>query len=239
MRGHAPQEEAKEIHMEDEIERFIQVHPTPWEREVIVSFRTLEIACVLIQLKPFSIGKYPVTNQQYYRFLNATGYGPHDQFGYSHEMFLAHWGKQRHPPADRRLHPVTFVSFDDALAYAQYMQGRLPTYHEWLYAAFGHTTNRYPWGDIFSSDRCNVRESHRMSTTPVGSYSPKGDSLVGCADMLGNVWEWTSTFLDDEEHLLMALGTGWDHYSLQTEILLDRGYRNHSVGFRIVRDLVP
>jgi formylglycine-generating enzyme required for sulfatase activity len=54
---------------------------------------------------------------------------------------------------------------------------------------------RYPWGDEFDKTRCNTSESGIGSTTPVGKYSPRGDSPYGCADMAGNVWEWTSSLL--------------------------------------------
>jgi formylglycine-generating enzyme required for sulfatase activity len=59
----------------------------------------------------------------------------------------------------------------------------------------------YPWGDEFDPSRCNTRESGIGTTTPVGRYSPEfhpelvegGDSPCGCADMAGNVWEWTQS----------------------------------------------
>ncbi|UCG12637.1 MAG: SUMF1/EgtB/PvdO family nonheme iron enzyme [Deltaproteobacteria bacterium] len=141
------------------------------------------------------------------------------------------------PPTHQGNHPVTFVSYDDALACAEFMQGRLPTYHEWLYAAYGGTNHRFPWGDSFPADRCNVRESGVGGTTPAGLYSPHGDSPLGCTDMVGNVWEWTSTPIDEQEEMFLAMGTGWDHYSIQPEVPLDRACRHHSVGFRVVRDL--
>ena len=75
------------------------------------------------------------------------------------------------------------------------------------------------------------------SQSHVGRFSPQGDSPSGCCDMIGNVWEWTSTPYGDDGDIFLAMGTGWDHYSFQTEIPLDTSYRNHSVGFRVVRDL--
>lgn len=223
----------------DDVDSFIEAHPTSFQREVIANFETMETDMVTIDLRPFAISKYPVANKQYYRFMKETKYQPQDPYEYSHKIFLSHWrlGKEKYPPPDKRLHPVTFVSYEDALTCAEFMGGRLPTYQEWLYAAFGNTKNRFPWGDIFSPDRCNVRGGNNMDTTPVGLYSPKGNSPIGCCDMVGNVWEWTSTPSGAEGEMFMAMGTGWDHYSFQTEIPLDRSYRNHSVGFRVVRDL--
>jgi len=220
----------------DDLDSFIEVHPTPFEREIIVNFETMETQSQRIGLKPFAIGKYPITKGQFFRFVREIQYEPKDTNDYSHRIFLHHWTFNA-PPGHKWFHPATFVSYDDALAYGAHMKGRLPTYQEWLYAAFGNTKNEYPWGNRFSPDRCNVRETKEMDTTKVGLYSPTGDSPIGCCDIVGNVWEWTSTPSSDAEEVFVAMGTGWDHYSFQTEILLDRSYRNRSVGFRVVRDL--
>ncbi len=61
--------------------------------------------------------------------------------------------------------------------------------------AAGGKKRVYPWGDEFDKNRCNTNESGIGTTTPVGQYSPQGDSPYGCADMAGNVWEWTSSLL--------------------------------------------
>ena len=55
------------------------------------------------------------------------------------------------------------------------------------------TKRMYPWGNEFDKTKCNTSESGIGTTTLVGQYSPKGDSPCGCADMAGNVWEWTSS----------------------------------------------
>ena len=90
-------------------------------------------------------------------------------------------------------HPVTDVSWHQANAYAKWVKGRLPTEAEWEKACRGTDGRIYPWGyptptaDLANFNR-NVNE-----TTPVGRYSPQGDSPYGLADMVGNVWEWTSS----------------------------------------------
>ncbi len=62
---------------------------------------------------------------------------------------------------------------------------------EWERAARGTDGREYPWGDYWQEGRCNSWEAGVRGTTPVGQYSPDGDSPDGCADMAGNVWEWT------------------------------------------------
>jgi formylglycine-generating enzyme required for sulfatase activity len=110
-------------------------------------------------------------------------------------------------------HPVIIVTWYDAVAFCKWasemsgMAVRLPTVAEWQKAARGTDGRCYPWGDspAPSTARCNCRLPEtpgvRMpagDTVPVGSFSPAGDSPYGCADMLGNVWEWTSTRTRDK-----------------------------------------
>lgn len=95
-------------------------------------------------------------------------------------------------------HPVVDVSWLEAQQLCGWLsaetgQGyRLPTEAEWEKAARGVDGRVFPWGDHFDPAHCNVRESGRAMTTPVGAY-PAGASPYGALDMVGNVWEWTQS----------------------------------------------
>jgi formylglycine-generating enzyme required for sulfatase activity len=140
-----------------------------------------------VYVDAFYIGKHEVTNAQYERFVEDTG----------------HRAPQYWPGASisegKENHPVVNVSWYDARAYCQWLSDqtgqivRLPTEAEWEKAARGTDGRVYPWGDEFDKDKCNSRESDIGDTTPVGGYSPEGDSPYEVADMAGNVWEWTSS----------------------------------------------
>jgi formylglycine-generating enzyme required for sulfatase activity len=129
----------------------------------------------------FFVARTPVTNAEYARFVAATDHEPPQ-----------HW-RGGIPPEELRGHPVVYVSWRDATAYAEWAGVQLLTEQEWEKAARGIDGRLYPWGDAFDSERCNTEESGKGTTTPVGQYSPDGDSPCGCADMAGNVWEWTAS----------------------------------------------
>jgi formylglycine-generating enzyme required for sulfatase activity len=128
----------------------------------------------------FFIARTPVTNAEYARFVEATGH-----------KSPKHW-RGRVPSSELCDHPVMWVSWDDAAAYAAWAGGRLPAEEEWEKAARGIDGRLYPWGDGFDPARCNSQGDYILTTTPVGRYSPGGDSPCGCVDMAGNVLEWTA-----------------------------------------------
>ena len=144
-----------------------------------------------VQLPEYSIGKYPVTNAQYLAFVDATG-----------QESPKHW-KGGKPPGDKEDHPVVYVTWHDAMAYCRWLAEatgeayRLPSEAEWEKAARGTDGRIYPWGDEWDEKRCNSDEGGPGDTTPVGQYSPGGDSPYGCVDMAGNVWEWTRSLWRD------------------------------------------
>jgi formylglycine-generating enzyme required for sulfatase activity len=107
---------------------------------------------------------------------------------------------------ERMDHPVVQISWLDATAYAEWAGVRLLDEREWEKAARGIDGRLYPWGDTFDSERCNVYESGIHATTRVGQYSPAGDSPSGCADMAGNVWEWTASRWETDSEVRVLRG---------------------------------
>jgi formylglycine-generating enzyme required for sulfatase activity len=162
-----------------------------------------------VTLDPYLIGRYPVTVVQYRAFVEANGYHSRRYWtgaGWAWREAVGrtqpdHWDDDRWTGDDPL--PVVGVSWYEAHAYGRWLawvtgQGyRLPTEAEWEKAARGTTDSRggclWPWGDRFEVDSCNTRASGLGRTLPVGRHSPAGDSPYGCADMVGNVSEWTAT----------------------------------------------
>ena len=150
-----------------------------------------------VYVSEFYLGKYPVTNAQYQAFLTAARYQS------------SAGGQWRMPPGKEN-HPAVNVTWDDAVAFCKWLSGvtghtfRLPTEAEWEKAARGPATGSgddrlYPWGDEWDATKLNG-DSGQGDTTPVGQYSPGGDSPYGLADMSGNVWEWCHDWFWHKEY---------------------------------------
>lgn len=176
-----------------------------------------------VYLDEYLIGKYPVTVAQFAAFVKATGYKTTAEKEGSawnrvdkewKEIKGANWQRPRGPKSDvsqKQDHPVTCVSWDDAVAFCTWLSEasgrdvRLPSEAQWEKAARGSADDRlWPWGDEPPTARhCNFA-MNVGDTTPVGAYSPLGDSPYGCADMAGNVWEWCADWYDGEEYARRA-----------------------------------
>lgn len=152
--------------------------------------RSMHTVC----LEAFYIDRYPVTNEEYKRFVDATGHPvPCYEIEWD-DLDEYNWDPEaRTPPEGKEKHPVVLVTREDAKAYAAWDGKRLPTEAEWERAARGADGRRWPWGNEFVEGRCNTKETKINATTPAGQYSPEGDSPDGVGDMVGNVWEWTSS----------------------------------------------
>lgn len=133
-----------------------------------------------VWLPDFYLDVYPVSNAEYARFVTATG-----------REAPQHWKDGELSP-DIANHPVVFVTWRDAAAYAEWAGKVLPTSQQWEKAARGARGTAYPWGDQPTPAKCNVRENGVGETTPVDRYQ-SGASPYGIYDMCGNVWEWCST----------------------------------------------
>ncbi len=199
-----------------------------------------------LHIPAFYIDKYPVTNAEFKKFLDATRYRPSDGIN-----FLRDWKDGAYPPGwDNR--PVTWVSMEDARAYAAWAGKRLPHEWEWQYAAQGTDGRMYPWGNRW--DAAAVPEADRSRTMrgpdPVDAH-PKGASPFGVMDLVGNVWQWTEEFQDD--HTRAGIVRGGSYYQPQGSrwyfpqayklgehgklLLMSPGMdRSGGVGFRLVMD---
>lgn len=147
-----------------------------------------------VHVADFYMDRWPVTNAEYKKFVDAVGYHvPHYQVSWC-DTSDYNWDPETLMyPAGKANHPVVLVTWEDAMAYAAWAKKRLPTEAEWELAARGLKGRRYPWGDEFLPGACNYQEAHTGGTTPVGDFSPRGDTPEGLVDMLGNVWEWTNS----------------------------------------------
>jgi formylglycine-generating enzyme required for sulfatase activity len=165
----------------------------------------------------FLISRFPVTHDEYARFVRETGYpapavrglplvalGGRDAL--FRELARPYVWDEGNPPPGRASHPVVLVRHDDALAYCRWLSDtlsrvvRLPTEAEWEKAARGGLEGlRYPWGDDIDPTKGNfltdpTAKSER-GTRPTGTYPP---NAYGLYDMAGNVWEWVSDWYHAE-----------------------------------------
>jgi formylglycine-generating enzyme required for sulfatase activity len=142
----------------------------------------------------FYLDRWPVTNAEYKEFIDATGYpAPHYEVSWC-DTTSYNWNlESRTYPEGKADHPMVLVTWEDAMAYAAWAGKRLPTEAEWERAARGLHGRRYPWGNDFATGLCNCAEAGLGQTSPVGYFSPQGDTPEGVVDMVGNIWEWTNT----------------------------------------------
>jgi iron(II)-dependent oxidoreductase len=200
----------------------------------------------VMQVAPFYIDKYPVTNAQFKQFLDATHYMPKDPI-----HFLRDWKNGTYPPSWEN-RPVTWVSLEDARAYAAWAGKRLPHEWEWQLAAQGTDSRVYPWGNLWQPANVPVAVTGRAMPGPDAvDAHPQGASPYGVMDMVGNIWQWTDEFTD--EHTRAAILRGGEYYQPQGSIwyfpqafrndqhskllLMATGYdRSGGVGFRCVVD---
>ena len=199
-----------------------------------------------MEIKPFYIDKYPVTNEEFKKFVDESHYHPKDDLNY-----LKDWknGTFLKGAANK---PVTWVSLEDAREYAKWAGKRLPHEWEWQYAAQGTDGRLYPWGNSWDASVVPVPDKGRSMRGPdkVDAH-PAGASPFGVMDMVGNVWQWTDEFVDD--HTRAGILRGGSYYRPQGSVwYFPQAYRNDQhgklllmapsydrsggVGFRCVKD---
>jgi formylglycine-generating enzyme required for sulfatase activity len=204
-----------------------------------------------VDLPEYWIGRAPVTNDQFARFVRATGHKTTAEregygWGWTGKEWSwiqgANWLNPRGPDSSsdgRGNHPVVQVSWHDAKPFCDWAGLKLPAEEQWEKAARGTEGRIWPWGNEPPTvERCNF-DGNVGDTTPVGQYSPLGDSPYGCQDMAGNVWEWMGSWYWYTENSPRALrGGSWVVNGQNTRAAfrlgLNPGYGGDGVGFRVV-----
>jgi formylglycine-generating enzyme required for sulfatase activity len=223
--------------------------------------------------QPFAVGKFEVTVADFERFAQATGYKTDAERGDGCYTFDGpaklwsivegtSWRNPNFPQSGD--HPVVCVSWNDALAYTQWLSAqtgvayRLPTEAEWEYVARAGTGTHYGFGN---SDECDSINCCKTGTTwltkqtrSVGSYVA---NPFGVFDTAGNAWEWTASEYSNRYNgketrasdaaqlstLRVVRGGSWYSFAIDTRA----GYRGKNwpqerystVGFRVARDVTP
>src|SRR5579871_3165124 len=164
-----------------------------------------------MQVKSFYVDRYPVTNADFQKFVDSANYHPSDDHN-----FLRDWENGK-PRAGWENKPVTWVSLEDARAYAKWVGKRLPHEWEWQYAAQGVDGRAFPWGEHWDASAVPTPDTGRTmrGPDPVDAH-PNGASPYGVMDLVGNVWQWTDEYAD--EHTRTAIVRGGSYYQPQGSI---------------------
>ena len=212
----------------------------------------------LVTVKPFYIDKYEVTNAEYAEFIKATGRQAPAVDEKDPVAKGTNWWKPWNgntPPAGREKWPVCNVTPKDAEEFAAWLsvrdgvKYRLPSEEEWEFAARnGSKGSLFPWGDSWIDGRANLNQ--KASPTDVGSF-PDGATQHGVLDMVGNVWEWTSSRAKNyngspvtaDPNGRVRRGGSFaekikEHFGNTTDRswFKDDNYKFPTIGFRLARD---
>ena len=211
-----------------------------------------EVPAHAVTVAGFAMDKTEVTNAEYAQFIREANHAPPEQ-----------WGSIKAPVGEELL-PVSNISYEDAVAFAAWRSKRdgvtyrLPTEEEWEYAARnGDKDNLYPWGNTWQSGHAATAESGVGTAQAVGTYA-QGMNRWGVLDLVGNVWEWTSSKAslykgDTEERLaqqkdwIVIRGGGYASsakgafppgpVSSTIRTWVAPNYKNPFLGFRLVKSV--
>ena len=201
----------------------------------------------IVNINAFWMDTNLVTNAQFKKFMDATHYRPSDALNFLHDWIGGTY------PTGWAEKPVTWVSMEDARAYATWAHKRLPHEWEWQYAAQGLDGRKYPWGNTWNAEAVPAPDKSRWLTSPdAAGMHPLGASSFGIQDMVGNVWQWTDEYQDD--HTRVSVLRGGSYYQPGGSIwYFPQAYRNDqhgklllmapsedrsgAVGFRCVMDM--
>jgi len=163
------------------------------------------------------------------------------------EVKGAYWYQPTGPGSTlhrKRNHPVVQVSYFDAMAFASWVGKRLPTEAEWEATARTDSGYRFPWGDDWRNELCNIETSEIADTTPVDHFSDAINKM-GIADLLGNTLEWTSEKCDSETgsrntfDFHIAKGGSWiseENVPLASRFRFPTDFTSNTLGFRCLAD---
>jgi len=162
-----------------------------------------------IYLDEYYIGKYPVTNGEYYKFILDGGYENPEYWAYEGWEWLLDteitepgcWRDSDYNALDQ---PVVGVTWYEADAFCRWFGGSLPTEAQWEKAARGTDGRKYPWGHTELDSTYANYADNVGNPTPVGKYE-KGKSPYGCYDMAGNVWDWCEDWYDSDYYKNMPV----------------------------------
>jgi formylglycine-generating enzyme required for sulfatase activity len=164
-----------------------------------------------VELARFEIGRYPVSNQWFSRFIKEDGYKNRSLWTPQGQLWLQEWQVTRprwikDPKYNCPTAPVVGVSWYEAAAFCRWLTDKadgyryfLPSQEQWQAAAAGKDKRKYPWGPQWQQGVCNTEESDIGRPSPVGIFTEGRTPVTHIYDMAGNVWEWTATNLKTKE----------------------------------------
>jgi formylglycine-generating enzyme required for sulfatase activity len=179
----------------------------------------------LRETNAFWVDTFPVTNEQYAAFCQATGY--------RQPKFWTE-GRFRTPRA-----PVVGVSWFDAYKYAAWAGKQLPTFEQWEKAARGKSGRIFPWGDQIDHNKAVYGQPEGSDAVAEVGHCQDNVSEHGARDMVGNIWHWTDTWDKQEPEMKILCGGSWvdpvEFLRLDQHLATNPKDKFDNIGFRCVK----